>query len=68
MLPITFIAGVYGMNFKYMPELDAVWGYPAALTTMALVVSVCLFLFWRKGWIGQREMLDAAGARSRAGK
>jgi len=51
MLPITFIAGVYGMNFKYMPELDAVWGYPSALGAMAAVVVVCLSLFWRKGWM-----------------
>ncbi|HEY3806320.1 MAG TPA: magnesium/cobalt transporter CorA [Kofleriaceae bacterium] len=56
MLPITFIAGVYGMNFKHMPELDFVWGYPAALGLMLLVVLGCLWWFRRKGWIGNREL------------
>ena len=56
MLPITFIAGVYGMNFKLMPELDQPWGYPAALGLMAGVVIVCLFWFRAKGWIGNREL------------
>jgi magnesium transporter len=56
MLPITFIAGVYGMNFKYMPELSERWGYPAALSLMAAVVAVALLWFRRKGWIGSRQM------------
>jgi magnesium transporter len=55
MLPITFIAGVYGMNFKHMPELDMIWGYPTALGVMGVVVVGCLVWFWRKGWIGSRE-------------
>jgi magnesium transporter len=67
MLPITFIAGVYGMNFKYMPELDAVWGYPAALGTMGAVVVLCLFWFWRKGWIGHRDIPDALDPRDGGG-
>ncbi|SPD74952.1 Magnesium transport protein CorA [uncultured Desulfobacterium sp.] len=45
-IPLTFIAGVYGMNFKYMPELEYAWGYPAALFFM-LVVGV-LMLLWFK--------------------
>jgi magnesium transporter len=56
MLPITFIAGVYGMNFKHMPELDWWWGYPAAMTVMGAIVIACLGWFWRKGWIGSREL------------
>jgi magnesium transporter len=56
MLPITFIAGVYGMNFKRMPELELVWGYPAALGLMLLVVLGCLWWFRSKGWIGNREL------------
>jgi magnesium transporter len=56
MLPITFIAGVYGMNFKHMPELELVWGYPAALGLMLLVVLGCLWWFRSKGWIGNREL------------
>jgi magnesium transporter len=56
MLPITFVAGVYGMNFKHMPELDFVWGYPAALGVMLAIVVGCLWWFRRKGWIGNREL------------
>ena len=56
MLPITFIAGVYGMNFKHMPELDWLWGYPYALGLMGLVTIVCFLWFWKKGWIGSREL------------
>lgn len=48
--PITFIAGVYGMNFKYMPELDWKYGYFIALGVMGLI-SVFMYLwFKRKGW------------------
>ena len=56
MLPITFIAGVYGMNFKHMPELEQRWGYPAALGLMAGIVVGALIWFWRKGWIGSRDL------------
>lgn len=51
MLPLTFIAGVYGMNFKYMPELEWIHGYPMALGLMA-TVGVGIFLwFKRKRWL-----------------
>ncbi len=56
MLPITFIAGVYGMNFDHMPELHTVWGYPAALGLMALVILISLVYFRRKGWIGSKDL------------
>jgi magnesium transporter len=56
MLPITFIAGVYGMNFKHMPELDWPWGYAYAVGLMVLVTGFNLFWFWHKGWIGSREL------------
>jgi len=55
MLPITFIAGVYGMNFDRMPELHWLWGYPFALGLMAAVTLVTLWSFRRRGWIGNRE-------------
>lgn len=52
-LPLTFIAGVYGMNFERMPELVHPWGYPAVLLVMA-AVSLAIFLwFRRRGWIGR---------------
>ncbi|BAQ64954.1 magnesium/cobalt transporter CorA [Geminocystis sp. NIES-3709] len=49
-IPLTFIAGVYGMNFKYMPELEWHWGYFAVLTLMFLIGIVMIFYFWRRGW------------------
>lgn len=50
-IPLTFLSGLYGMNFKYMPELDHPWGYPAVLVLMLLVVGVMLAYFYRKKWI-----------------
>lgn len=50
-IPLTFIAGVYGMNFAYMPEISHPWGYPLALASMAAVAGVMLLYFWKKGWI-----------------
>ncbi len=49
-IPLTFIAGVYGMNFEYMPELGWRWGYYAALGIMAVVAVGLLFFFKRKKW------------------
>lgn len=50
-LPLTFIVGVYGMNFVHMPELAKRWGYPAVLALMALVCLVIFFWFRRRGWL-----------------
>ncbi len=50
-MPITFIAGVYGMNFKYMPELEWHWGYPAALLAMFAISLLMAFYFKRKKWL-----------------
>lgn len=55
MLPLTFIAGVYGMNFKNMPELSWFWGYPFALLLMASVATGILLWFRRRGWIGGED-------------
>jgi len=57
-IPLTFVAGIYGMNFDYMPELHSRWGYPAALLMMLLASAVLLFYFWRRGWIGERGRRD----------
>ena len=51
-IPLTFIVGVYGMNFKHFPELDWVWGYPAIWAVMLSVAAGMVVYFWRKGWIG----------------
>lgn len=55
-IPLTFIVGVYGMNFRNMPELTQPWGYPAVLLVMLFISLVQLALFWRMGWLrsGQR--------------
>ena len=50
-LPITFIAGVYGMNFQFMPELAQKWGYPASLALMAVVTFIIYQWFKRKKWL-----------------
>jgi magnesium transporter len=52
-LPLSFIAGVYGMNFENMPELKTRFGYFVVLGIMVLVAAGLLFYFWRKGWILQ---------------
>jgi magnesium transporter len=53
MLPLTFIAGVYGMNFEHMPELKWKYGYLFALGLMLATVLLLLWYFRRKGWIGR---------------
>lgn len=50
-MPLTFIAGVYGMNFDHMPELHWNYGYFFILGIMALVVLVMSFWFYKKGWL-----------------
>jgi magnesium transporter len=50
-LPLTFIVGVYGMNFQHMPELREHWGYPAVLAGMALVTLAIYVWFRRRGWL-----------------
>jgi magnesium transporter len=50
-IPLTFIAGIYGMNFEYMPELTVWYGYPAAVAVMAIIAGGLLLYFRRKKWI-----------------
>lgn len=52
-LPLSLVAGIYGMNFDYMPELRTRYGYFATLGMMALLTIVLLLYFWRRGWIFQ---------------
>lgn len=54
-LPLTLIAGIYGMNFENMPELHSQNGYFITLGGMALLTIVLLVYFWRRGWIFTRE-------------
>ncbi|MBD2292106.1 magnesium/cobalt transporter CorA [Anabaena sphaerica FACHB-251] len=56
-IPLTFVAGIYGMNFNTekspynMPELNWYLGYPLCLGLMALIAGMLIFLFWRRGWL-----------------
>ncbi|MDD5645467.1 MAG: magnesium/cobalt transporter CorA, partial [bacterium] len=50
-IPLTFIAGVYGMNFKYMPELDSPLGYPLIIVSMGLTAGIMLIFFKKKKWL-----------------
>lgn len=50
-IPLTFIAGVYGMNFVHMPEIRSPWGYPAALAGMGAVAFALIAFFKRKKWL-----------------
>ncbi len=50
-LPLTFIVGVYGMNFEFMPELRERWGYPAVLVAMGLVTLTIYLWFRSRGWL-----------------
>jgi len=50
-IPLTFLAGVYGMNFRHFPELDKEWAYPVFWGVCTLVAGVMLVLFRRGGWL-----------------
>ncbi len=50
-MPLTFLAGVYGMNFKFMPELEWRWGYPLIWAIMIAVGAFMLAYFRRKKWL-----------------
>jgi magnesium transporter len=50
-IPLTFVAGIYGMNFKYMPELEWKWSYPVLLVLLIVIFSGMMFYFKRKKWL-----------------
>ena len=54
-LPLSLIAGIYGMNFDNIPELHTKYGYFITLGLMFIVGVGLLFYFWRKGWIFERK-------------
>ncbi|HEV7923302.1 MAG TPA: magnesium/cobalt transporter CorA [Thermoanaerobaculia bacterium] len=55
MLPLTLIAGIYGMNFEHMPELHWLHGYGFALGLMAATTSVMILWFWHAGWLRRKS-------------
>jgi len=50
-IPLTFIAGVYGMNFHYMPELQWQWGYPMVWAIMIAIAALMMVYFRRRKWL-----------------
>lgn len=50
-MPLTFVVGIYGMNFEFMPELQQKWGYPAVLVVMVIISLVIFWWMKRKKWL-----------------
>ncbi|MHA4845393.1 magnesium transporter CorA family protein [Flavitalea antarctica] len=50
-MPLTFIVGIYGMNFEFMPELRQKWGYPGVMVLMLVIVLAIYTWFKRKNWL-----------------
>lgn len=65
-LPLNFIAGVYGMNFKNMPELEHRFGYFGALLAMLLVAVSIVIFFVARGWLGENRERPTEAADSGA--
>ena len=57
-LPLTLVAGIYGMNFENMPELGWSWGYFAVLGFMVVAGAACISWFWARNWVtwGRRQV------------
>ena len=50
-IPLTFIAGIYGMNFEYMPELKWKWSYPLLWIIFIIITAALLIFFKKKKWL-----------------
>jgi magnesium transporter len=50
-IPLSFIAGIYGMNFKFMPELEWKWSYPVLWAVLLVICGGMLLYFRRKKWL-----------------
>ncbi len=57
-MPLTLVAGIYGMNFEYMPELKWPWAYFAVLGFMGAAIAAAIWWFWARSWItwGRRQV------------
>lgn len=73
-IPLTFIAGVYGMNFNTevspwnMPELNWYWGYPACLAGMAAIAAGLVFFFWKRGWFENFSKIEDDSSATTEGR
>jgi magnesium transporter len=50
-IPLTFLVGIYGMNFEYMPELEWKWAYPALWVAFITIPAILLVYFKKKKWL-----------------
>jgi magnesium transporter len=50
-IPLTFLAGVYGMNFRYFPELNKVWAYPVFWLICIITATLMVIQFHRRKWL-----------------
>ena len=66
-VPLTFVAGIYGMNFEHMPELSFGWSYPAVWVLMLSIAVGMLLFFHRRGWIQVSRLTAAERDASAAG-
>jgi len=69
-LPLSLLAGIYGMNFENMPELEWSWGYFAVLGIMAFAIAGLVWRFWASNWIsvgnrGARRIINLTANRER---
>ncbi|MEM8678886.1 MAG: magnesium/cobalt transporter CorA [Planctomycetota bacterium] len=62
-VPLTFIAGIYGMNFEYMPELSSPMAYPLVLGSMVLTAVAMAIFFLRRGWFGRTTLRVGAATK-----
>lgn len=73
-IPLTFIAGVYGMNFNTeksplnMPELSWYWGYPLCLASMVAIAAGLVYFFWRRGWFENFSTIQDQESETNIGK
>ncbi|WP_409291992.1 magnesium/cobalt transporter CorA [Peribacillus sp. SCS-37] len=56
-MPLTFIVGIYGMNFDYMPELHWKYGFPLIIGLMIIISTSMFLFFYKKGWITRSQKL-----------
>lgn len=55
-LPLSLVAGIYGMNFTYIPELGFKWGYVIVLSSMAVFAGAVAYWFWGRSWLNIRRL------------
>jgi O-antigen/teichoic acid export membrane protein len=67
-MPLTLIAGIYGMNFDNMPELNEPWAYFTVLGAMAAIAATLWVYFVRRGFIGGPKLRDLVAPAKAAGR